>query len=360
MNDQGRFATAGEWLLRLQDDDLDQKEFSAWLQWHEADPLNRAAFEEAQAAFESANGLAIGERKVWAASLIQARDERIVGSKPVETGAPYWHWLAKIVSQIAQPRYAAALSLVALAAGVFGWQALISNDGAQTLTTTFHTPRATHRLERLPDGSTIQLGAKSSVSLSFSREVRYLVLENGEAFFSVAKDPTRPFIVQAGAVAVRAVGTEFNVRRVGDSTIVSVREGKVDILQGIPGIGANAGVKHAARSDSVRIGAGEQVAARGTEPALAIKVISPQAIATWQSGRLEFADEPLHQVVATVNRYSAREIVITDQTLAALRVTGTLSEDRIDEWLRALPTTFPIRVIEVSEQTVLLSPAAGG
>jgi transmembrane sensor len=343
MMDQSRFAAAGEWLLRLQDDDLDPEEFAAWLHWYEADPLNRVAFEEMQSAFESANSLAADDRSEWARELIH--DTREPAAAPAGK------------ARFIQARYAIAASVVAVAAGAFAWQAWFDDEPSQTITTTLQTPRATHRIEKLPDGSTVQLGARSSISLSFSRDARYLVLESGEAFFSVAKDAARPFVVQAGSVAVHAVGTEFNVRRDGETTIVSVREGKVDIVKGVLNAGASPGAPHAPTSP-VRLSAGEQVAARDPESGLSIKTISPQAIAAWQKGRLEFADEPLRQVIATVNRYSSREIVLTDQSLGALRITGTVGEDRINEWTRALPAIFPVRIVEVSNETVLISPAA--
>ncbi len=343
MNEQSRFATAGEWLLRLQDDDLGQEEFAAWLRWYEADPMNRAAFEDVQSAFESAHGLRASERGQWARELIDAARE----PSAISTRAAWGHARARW--------FAMAASVVAVAAGVLAWQAWIDDEKAPALTTTLQTPRATHRLEKLPDGSTVRLGARSSISLSYSREARYVVLEKGEAFFTVAKDAARPFVVQAGSVAVYAVGTEFNVRRDGESTVVTVREGKVEVVKGAVNAAALGGVQQPL-ANPVRLGPGEQAAARDPEAGLAIRNVSPQAIAAWQEGRLEFADEPLRQVIATVNRYSSREIVITDQSLAGLRITGTVAEDRIDEWMRALPAIFPIRVVEVSRQTVLLSP----
>ena len=87
--------------------------------------------------------------------------------------------------------------------------------------------------------------------------------------------------------------------------------------------------------------------------------VDPVAVSAWQTGRLEFVNEPLRVVVATVNRYSPREIVVTDQSLSDLRITGTVSGDHTEEWLRALPEIIPVRVIEVSKETVLVSPATG-
>lgn len=353
MTHEGRFTAAGEWLLRLQDDDLEPDEFAAWLQWYEADPLNRAAFEEAQAVFESANRLAASDRDAWARELLQVPREHPAGS-----GAGTAHGaFARFRAWAARPRHAAAVALATLAAGLGAWQVWRDAGPAPTLTATLHTPRATHRLETLPDGSTVQLGARSSISLSYSRETRHLVLESGEAFFTVARD-ARPFVVQAGSVVVRALGTEFNVRRDGESTIVSVREGAVDVVKGAANAAGSGATPHAP-ARPVRLGPGEQAAARDPEAGLAIVAVSPQAIAAWQKGRLEFADEPLRQVVAKVNRYSAREIVVTDQSLASLRITGTVAGERIEEWIGALPAIFPIRVVEVSRDTVLLSPVAG-
>src|SRR5690606_34952861 len=98
-------------------------------------------------------------------------------------------------------------------------------------TAAYQTERAEHKALVLPDGSTVRLGALTSISLNYTDEMRYLVLEGGEAFFEVARDQRRPFIVQTGAITVKAVGTAFNVRRAAERVSVTVSEGAVDVVR---------------------------------------------------------------------------------------------------------------------------------
>jgi transmembrane sensor len=181
--------------------------------------------------------------------------------------------------------------------------------------------------------------------LYFTAEARYVVLEGGEAYFEVAHDVSRPFIVQVGAVTVRAVGTAFNIRRAQERIVIAVTEGAVAVGQMRP-LGA---------TSSVRVAAGEQANVNSAKASVAIVNADAWAIGAWRMGRLEFVNEPLSSVIATVNRYSSREIVVTDREVSAATYTGTVNEDRIDEWLLALPDVLPVRDSRVGGETILIS-----
>lgn len=344
MSPDNRFSAAGEWLLRLQADDVQPDEFSAWMQWYESDPLNRAAFEEVQAALESARALPASKRDEWTRALLTQR-------APAEPRSSLLSWWKRFAGSPGYRTSFASGALLVMAIGAAAW---LTFPEPPQITAAFQTPVATHRTETLPDGSIVRIGARSSVSLSYSGETRYVVLESGEAFFTVAKDAARPFVVQAGPVSIRAVGTEFNVRRAGDNTTVAVSEGIVEVVRhgSTP-----AGEKESRRVPAdVRLKAGEQVA-MDLAGMPAVRPIQVAAVSAWQTGRLQFVNEPLRLVIATVNRYSSREVVVTDASLGDLRITGSLDGRDIDEWLRALPVIVPVRVVEVSKGTVLVSPA---
>jgi transmembrane sensor len=326
-----RLEIASDWLLRIQAGSLDSEELAQWLEWYD-DSANRNAFEKIQATFESIHGLPATERSALASRLDDPPESRLL--------VPPSSW--------SSPRAWAPVFTIALAfiVGVVIWQL----RGNRTIeTSAFKTERAIHRDISLADGSRIRLGAKSQLFVNFTSQTRYLVLEGGEAFFDVAKDSKRPFLVQAGEVTIRAVGTEFNVRRVMDQTIVAVTEGAVDVLQPRQTATPNP-------SKAIHLVAGEQVSIGPLEPVVAVKQIEPKAVTGWQEGRLEFADEPLSMVIDTINRYSRRDVVITDQTVSELRFTGTVSREHIDEWLLALSEVFPVDVRRVGNETVLISP----
>ena len=335
-SDSDRLEVASDWLLRIQDGSLDSEELAQWLQWYDADPANRAAFEKLQATFESIHGLPRSERAALASRLkAHQRPRRF---SPLFSRAV---WAT------------AAALIIALITSALVWQL---GGGRSVETSAFKTERAMHRDIALPDGSRVRLGAKSRLFVNFTSQTRYLVLEGGEAYFEVAKDKERPFLVQAGEVTIRAVGTEFNVRRVMDQTIVAVTEGVVEVRHSVrPDDRRTRQTTSRSASKAIRVAAGEQVSIDPAAARVSVRQIDSEAVLGWQEGRLEFVDEPLGMVVATINRYSHREIVITDKSISDYRFSGTVSREHIDQWLSALSEIFPVDVRRVGNETVLIS-----
>ena len=98
-------------------------------------------------------------------------------------------------------------------------------------TVAYAAPRERHRTFKLADGSALVLAHDSFALVKFTRHVRSLTIERGEAYLEVRHEPDRPFEVQAAAVRVTAVGTAFNVARTSDQVTVTVTEGVVDVVQ---------------------------------------------------------------------------------------------------------------------------------
>ena len=340
-SESDRLEIASDWLLRIQAGSLDSEELAQWLQWYDADSANRSAFEKVQATFESIHALPQSERSAWA-SRLNALEQ------------PERSWLPFLLPWFSRRVWATAFTFaIALIAGLVVWQ--LGRHGSVE-TSAFKTERATHRDISLPDGSHVRLGAKSQLFVNFTSQARYVVLEGGEAFFNVAKDKERPFLVQAGEVTVRAVGTEFNVRRVMDKTIVAVTEGVVEVRQSLrPDDRKPRQAASRSASKAIRVVAGEQVSIDPAAAVVSVKQIDSEAVIGWQEGRLEFVDEPLGMVIETINRYSHREIVITDKAVSELHFSGTVSREHIDEWLFALSEVFPVDVRRVGNETVLIS-----
>ncbi len=297
-----RMEQAADWVIRLHAT-TDESAVSEWLRWCEKDPSNLAAFQRAQT--------------VWQAAL------------PPRRRATSWaRWGGAI-----------AAGLLIILAGVLSWTRLAGPDGGEQ---GYSTVTAGRGITRLPDGSTAELGASSRILTQYSRSKRSVTVEAGEAFFTVARDPVRPFTVAAGQMTITALGTAFNVRRGSDRIVVAVSEGKVRITGG-------EGRSH---TDSA-LNAGQRAAYVLDTKELAITTIKDSDAASWRAGTLKYLHEPLGSVVADLGRYSARPITIDDPQLASIPFTGTVLSDRIEDALRGFEDVFPLRVVEHSDRIEL-------
>ena len=217
----------------------------------------------------------------------------------------------------------------------------------------------------LPDGSVVHLNASSRVEVRFTAAERRVQLLRGEAHFAVAKNPARPFVVTAGEVSVRAVGTAFNVRRAAAAVEVFVTEGKVrvdDTLNGgslLPS-GENSAATVAPPVESSLLVAGQRATVTLTSAAAPLPaVIAPIAPAeiqealAWRARQLDFDLTPLAQVAAEFNRYNSHQLVIADTELARQPFGGTFRADNYDVFVQLLEQRFGVVAERGEEQTIL-------
>jgi transmembrane sensor len=197
----------------------------------------------------------------------------------------------------------------------------------------------------LPDGSVVELNSDSALAADFSPGERHLRLAKGEAEFYVAKNPRRPFIVEAGGVSVRAVGTAFDVRLRPGAVEVLVTEGKVQV--GAAGGGTPTPVA-AGQRISVALGA----LAAGPK-VLAVDRQVAHRLLSWQAGRLDFVDATLGEMVGEFNRYNRHQLVIADPVLAAQRFGGTFRLDDPAAFVRMLQATFGVVAEDGGQATIL-------
>src|SRR5690606_36591729 len=168
----------------------------------------------------------------------------------------------------------------------------------------------------LPDGSSLELNTDTVIDVKFTLERREFRLVRGEALFDVAHDVSRPFIVNSEDERVIALGTVFSVLKVGSEFIVSLFEGEVQVER-------LAHFRPGAKPlRSTRLDAGQQLIA-DTMHGFQISPVDTEAALGWRNGRLVFDGDPLREVVAELNRYSVRKLVLGDPELGSLRVSGT-------------------------------------
>lgn len=196
----------------------------------------------------------------------------------------------------------------------------------------------------LRDGSRIVLGGQTRLSVAYSAQRRLVSLIQGQAWFTVAHNPRRPFVVAAGGGTITAIGTAFLVTRDSDRVVVTVTEGVVQVaarirMQPHPGTGTGFPLQPAMAP--VSVSRGEELAFSDSGALSHVRSADTRAAAAWTHGQLVFDDQPLRYVVEAVDRYSSRHIVVSPDA-GALRFSGIVIDSQIDDWLQSLEIIFPV------------------
>jgi len=302
--------TASLWAARLDGGSLtesDRAELEAWLA---ADPGRRALLEGFR---KLSSGLDLLLPGLVAAGSFEMPARRQAG-RPRRSPA----WLAA---------GAFAVAAVAVAAVWFGW----TGGRAERLT----APVAQRRSFTLADGTRVELNANTSITVESERAERRVHLADGEAFFEVTKDRSRPFVVETPAGSVRVTGTQFDVRTQADSElVVTVVEGSVQVRPG---------AETAAHSPGpIVLGAGDRLRAdRSGVTVTALSKSSLDDAMAWRDGWIVFQGTPLSEALSQFGRYHGCAIAVTDGA-ARLRINARMSLDAdLDGFYASLEAMLP-------------------
>lgn len=192
----------------------------------------------------------------------------------------------------------------------------------------------------LADGSELTLNTNTRTRVRFRDDERDIALQEGEALFKVAHDPSRPFIVRVNDVRVRAVGTAFTVRVDDERVDVTVAEGVVEVWRDGTAVSAQ------------RVTANHRVVIGSSGSRLDIEPIDPQSLdrqLAWRNGMLVFAGEPLGVAAAEINRHSRNRLHIDDPALAAQSVVGIFRANDADAFASAAAATFDAEIVRTDE-----------
>ncbi len=217
---------------------------------------------------------------------------------------------------------------LALAAATVGavWLGSRSNSA-------FETAVGERRMARLDDGSTILLNTASRTRVHLTADRRTVALDDGEAWFAVAKDPTRPFVVSAGDVRVRAVGTAFAVRRFVGRAEVTVTEGRVRVWS------------VAAPERFITLDAGKQAVvadASGTTRTI-VFTAKPAETLAWRKGEIVLDGMTFGDAAAEFNRYNTRQLSV-EAGLADRRIVGWFQTGDIEGFARSAAAMTGARI----------------
>lgn len=312
---------AARWVVRHDRAPLTAEERAQFDAWKAASPLHAEAFNRLSAQWNELDALAQ------------------LGDTPAET--PLW----KRPAAWAGVGIAAAVAFAVLA-GVtqFAPQSHAPVQIAQTPGLDVYKTRVGDQEKiTLADGSIVTLNTASRIETRMNAQERTVRLLEGEAFFEVAHDASRPFRVYAGDGMTVAVGTAFSVRLNKDAVEVVVSEGKVAYsrLADTPAPETVAFVtagETASFSDKLVI---EKVPAAEVDRKL-----------SWTEGKLVFAGAPLSSVVADISRYTDIHFDFANQELADMRVGGVFQVGKVDDMLDAIESNFGLQIERLGNNVV--------
>lgn len=333
-------AEARRWLLLMDPGPPTPAQRAAFETWLRANPEHPLAYEEARRVWQG-----IGQLSHLGAYLRKEDLERFRQESPAHRVGTRDH-RSPTRSRFLRPHAIAAVTLVAaLCIGL----ASLFGPGEE-----FTTPVGKIDRLNLPDGSEVVLGARSDITVKFTSKERRVTLLTGEAFFNVARDAERPFLVAVDNQIVRAVGTQFEVHRDEQKIRVAVVEGVVEV-SGAPEAESAAGEARPLTARKTVLAAGQQfVANRVSGRAEPVRFISTQATATWRSGRLFYEDATVGEVVDDISRYYPHSIEIQSDEVRAMRITGSFKLDRIEELFDNFERVLPIRVDRREDRSIVL------
>lgn len=193
----------------------------------------------------------------------------------------------------------------------------------------------------LEDGSVVHLNTQSKIRVRYDRNSRVVDLLQGEALFTVAPNPDRPFRVHSGTITTKALGTIFNVYLTNKGPEVAVIEGKVN-------------VSLLSNQDSAILGMGEKALTTAGGKIETTKIAKPETIAAWRTRHLVFEDTPLRKIVREFNRYNQRQIRIEGTLKDEPHFSGVFNVDNPDAFLSTLKASKIAVIIRTSDNSIVI------
>jgi transmembrane sensor len=316
------------WILRLEDAPQGSavfNEFNAWL----------ASCEEHRVAWERVN-------KTWTVlgRVKPAYNQKVWGevitshSKPLPTRATPPQLSARALAARKSYRRPVASFIGALAAA---WLLWVSVPGILVaMRADYRTAAGQIQRVQIADGSVVDLGGRSAIKTEIGTEQRRVILLAGEAFFDVATDPERPFIVDVQGAEVKVHGTAFDVQVSSTATKVALLRGSVEATPAANG----------ATSDILK--PGQMFVVDHATGNVSIEQVSLDDIGAWREGKVFLANTTVGTVVELIQRYSSATILIPDRSLAGRKVSGLFDLRDPDRALAGLVEPFGGKVRSVT------------
>jgi transmembrane sensor len=299
---------AAEWFVRLREGRVSEEERNAFGLWVRANPVHLEEYQAVQEMWQELGGLE---------SLLPDTEEADIRPRS---------------KSVRKPLAAAATLVVFLFTGLL----VFLHDPSG-----YETAKGEQRMLRLADNSVVRLNSDTVLEVELTPKQRTLRLLRGEAYFEVAHDPGRPFVVITAGGTVRAIGTKFNIYRLPSDVRVTVVEGRVEVAN---------------QEGDARLLNAEEMVAYGADGGAFTQVGHRNGHALdWLEGRIYFEATPLVDVVEQLNRYLETPLRISDPELNSLELSGTFRITNLESLPELLPRLLPVS-LEYAGDSVLLHP----
>lgn len=351
---QAIIEAANEWLLVMHEETVSLEDEQAFVAWLRESPVHVREYLKAEAVFATLEEIDSAKR-IDAEALLSSKDDSVVelmgsdlshpGSRTMPVDAPAVAATEQAAGLQRRPVVWATAASVLLAVVAVLWMSNLPKID------TYTTGLGEQRRLVLEDGSVIDMNTQSTLRVTYTDETRDVELTNGEALFTVAKDPDRPFVVASEHATVRAIGTQFNVQQRNGEVLVTVLEGRVAVEHS--SARNHSSVVGTVDEAPVELGAGDAAEVVPAAPIRRQAKVNTERTLAWIERRLIFENETLSSVVAEFNRYNPRQLVIDDVELSQQRISAVFDADKPDALVRFLQQNVSIVVQESQSQLVI-------
>ena len=337
---------ASYWLVKRDADSLspaEQRDFEAWLA---ADPAHREAYGRTQSMWDNF------EKDADPAELRALRTAALaVAPAPKRWPRSAAAVVAAVVIVVCS---IAAFAVLTLSSARHSHWDAPTTASIPPLTERYSTAHNERSTVTLSDGTVVTLNLGTTLDVAFTPAERLVRITQGQAFFEVAKNPHRPFVVAAADRRVTALGTQFDVRLDPDRVEVVLLEGKVSVDHTSPTMLERLDI----RPSHVELKPGEKLVAALGEP-VTVTHTNAQRVTSWHQGWVVFDNDTLGNAVAELNRYADHPISVPEESVQNLRLSGVFRVGQPDRFAALIQELLPVKAVEGAHgETLLIRTAA--
>lgn len=310
--------SAADWWLKMQDPNQEcTAAFEAWLS---KDSRHQAVYDQFDSVSKS-----LGTLPDSVKAKLRNRAKSTGSQQP---------WYRAIFGQLKQHLTAVVLSVGFAACIIVAIHLYLT---LPIYSTEIRTARGQVETIVLPDESQLVLDTNTALKVTYYRDRREVAIVDGQALFTVTKDPAKPFHVYAGSAKVTVVGTIFTVRYLGGHVSVAVREGKVNVSKF-----DKHGDIEVVTPYLLTVGQALELDAHGQFSE--VRSVAINDVDAWTRGRLVFDNTRLEDAINEFARYARINLVVRDRKVADYRITGSFERTKLDTFAKALSSVLPVEL----------------